>query len=284
MTKAVQIPEQFFEAVRNTRGFALFGRPCSSPQRQSPPALPRACPAKQAPTRAAKIRGSLAGPIPNLLRMLMKLDDRGSRRRRIRRCLPCWTRNRRCGCRRFLVDGAAGFDLAAQYGAIFDGQALGLHFAGDVPRAPQLHAIATRNLAFDAAADDHFARGHIGLHRAVGADGQAAVGQLELAFDRAVNEKIFAAGDLALNANALADASRGTPGSAVELRRDPGPEKTAGSCPCCRNVWNSLRRRVFFLPHGTPQRTILASEVAFRGLIRAPRLRKSEDSTGTYRV
>jgi hypothetical protein len=108
-----------------------------------------------------------------------------------------------------LIDRLAGLDFATENRAVLDGQALGLNLACDLSSAPELNALATRDLAFQASAHNDFAGDDVSFHGAIGAYRQAAIGQVELAFDWAIDKEIFTAGDFTLDANPLADAGNG---------------------------------------------------------------------------
>jgi hypothetical protein len=106
------------------------------------------------------------------------------------------------------IDGLTRFDFhaAAQHRAILNHQAFRLQVSRDVPGAPKLNLLAAYDFSVDATAHNHFARKNVGFHDTIRPDRQAAIAQIYFALEGAVDEKIFAAGDFALNANSLTDA------------------------------------------------------------------------------
>jgi hypothetical protein len=106
-----------------------------------------------------------------------------------------------------LVDGLSGFDFnaSAQHGTVFNREAFRLQVSGDIPGAPKLDLLAAYDFSVHATPHNHFARKNVRFHFAVGSDGQDAVTQIHFSFHLAVDEKIFAAGNFAFDANSLAD-------------------------------------------------------------------------------
>src|SRR5271155_420948 len=185
-----------------------------------------------------------------------------------------------CGLARMF----ACFHLTSKHSAVFDREPVGLHFADDLTGAPELNLVAPGNFALNFSADNHFAGGHVRFHVPVWADRQTPICKAEPTLDLAIHEKILASGDVALNANSLADTSGG-------VRRDCyrrwgatswGRNWTwrAGSHRGCGNLWHSLGLTVFFFPHPTPRLSKIRFSKPLIDCWEGTATQKREDSTG----
>src|SRR2546430_507600 len=102
-------------------------------------------------------------------------------------------RSRRCGCGGLdlcrLIRLLPRFDSSAQESPVLNRQAICLHFAGDVSRAPQLNLVQTCHFSFYLSPHDYLTRKHVRLHMSVWPNGQAAIcREAELSFYHSVNE------------------------------------------------------------------------------------------------
>src|SRR5258706_6897086 len=100
-----------------------------------------------------------------------------------------------------LLLGFAALHLDATFedGAVFPADAHGRDVSRDRAFAADIHAVAAVNVPTHLAHDNNFAGRDVGLHAAVAADGDAVVGQTDLALDAAIDIKRFRAADFALD-------------------------------------------------------------------------------------
>ena len=109
------------------------------------------------------------------------------------------------GCRLGFVAWLADVDAALEEGAVFDGDAGGDDVAGEGAFAADVDAIGGLAVAADFTENDDLAGADVGGYLAVAADGDAVAGEVDGAFDFAVDVERFRTGDLAFNYQALAD-------------------------------------------------------------------------------
>ena len=98
-----------------------------------------------------------------------------------------------------LAVAAAHFDAAFEHGAIFHADAHRGNVSCNRAFAADIDAIAAFNVSAHLAHNHNFAGGDIRLHAAVSANGNAIIGQADLAFDAAVNVERFRAAEFAFN-------------------------------------------------------------------------------------
>ncbi len=128
--------------------------------------------------------------------MWLDLDRLG----RIRRCL---NRGGRC-CRRLgfrLLD----VDAAFEEGAVFDADARRGHITGQSALGTDVHPVTGGDVAAHLAQNDDLTGTDAGRDLAIAAHGHAIAGQIDAAFDLAIDKERFSAGDLSLDEQALAD-------------------------------------------------------------------------------
>jgi hypothetical protein len=106
-----------------------------------------------------------------------------------------------------LASGFLDVDAAFEEGAIFDADARRGHVAGQCSLRANIDPVGGGNIAAHLAHDDDFARGDVGGHLAVAADGDTIAGKGNGAFDFAVNKQRLRAGDLTLEEQGFADGS-----------------------------------------------------------------------------
>src|ERR1700693_5411368 len=94
---------------------------------------------------------------------------------------------------------AAHLDPALEHGAVFHADAYGGNVSRDRAFAADIHAVTAINITVHLAHHDNFAGRDVGLRAAVAADGDAVVGQADLAFDAAVDVKRFRSAEFALD-------------------------------------------------------------------------------------
>src|SRR6266478_1703067 len=79
--------------------------------------------------------------------------------------------------------------LPAQQRAVFNGQAIRLHFSCDLAGAPELNLVPPRDFSFDFSPHDNLPREHVRLHMSVWSNGQATVcRETEFSLHHAVHE------------------------------------------------------------------------------------------------
>ena len=101
--------------------------------------------------------------------------------------------------------GLADVDAALEEGAVFDGDAGSDDVAGEGAFGADVDAVGGLAVAADFAEDDDLAGHDVGGYLAVAADGDAVAGEVDGAFDFAVDVEGLGAGDFALDDEALAD-------------------------------------------------------------------------------
>ena len=103
------------------------------------------------------------------------------------------------------VAGLADVDAALEEGAVFDGDAGGDDVAGEGAFAADVDAVGGLAVAAYLAENDDLASADVGGYLAVAADGDAVAGEIDGAFDFAVDVEGLGTGDLAFDDEALAD-------------------------------------------------------------------------------
>ena len=100
----------------------------------------------------------------------------------------------------------AGFHFAAQFRAVLNGYSLGLQFALDASRAPDLYPLLGRELSFGQSAQNDLPRRNFSLDRSVGSNGNRRICESDLAFNGPVDEEVLSASHFAFNLDSLANA------------------------------------------------------------------------------
>jgi hypothetical protein len=109
-----------------------------------------------------------------------------------------------CGTLGF-VAGLADVDAAFEEGAVFDGDARCDDVAGEGAFAADVYTVGGLAVAADLAENDDLAGADVGRYLAVATDGNAIAGEVDGAFDFAVDVEGLGARDLTLDDEALAD-------------------------------------------------------------------------------
>src|ERR1035438_2363864 len=104
-----------------------------------------------------------------------------------------------------LLAGLADVDPTFKERAFLDADALGDDVSVERAFTADVEAIAGCHVAANFSENDDFTRGDVGGDYAVATDGDAIAGQIDGAFDAAVDVKRFGAGDFALDDQRLAE-------------------------------------------------------------------------------
>ena len=104
-----------------------------------------------------------------------------------------------------LLLAALDLDAALQHGAVLHADAHGGNVSCDRAFAADIHAVAAIDVSVHLAHHHNLAGSDVGLRAAVAADGDAVVGQADLAFDAAVDVERFRSAQFALDHERAAD-------------------------------------------------------------------------------
>src|SRR5215469_8419782 len=104
-----------------------------------------------------------------------------------------------------LLAFAADLNSALERGAVFHADAHGRNVSGDRTFGTHIDAIAALDVAVDFTHHDDFFGLNAGVDLAVAADGHAALGHDDLAFNPAIDIERFRSGNFALDDQSAAD-------------------------------------------------------------------------------